>query len=366
MTPTLAQPSAGHLLPPTAFTDGALYAAELARIFERSWVHVADLPDLQRAGDYVAATIGPTPVIVVRGDDGELRAFLNACRHRGATLAEDAGNCGRQLRCPYHAWSYSTTGKLVGVPYQEEFCGRAAGMDLVAVRVGTVGPLVFACLDAQAPPLDEWVGELAPSLARARGAEMQAAFGYDYEVAVNWKVYVENGLDGYHVPFVHDFLVDFVDVRGEARNVYEPHASYTLAPINPQYLAMATPPPHLPEADQRRVRFGHVFPNLIPVLTPLDFSYLRIDPIAPDRIRLRGRSFDLGGESAATRELRREAFDRTNKQDIAVVERVQRGLRARGLPGGVHADMLEGRIAHFERMVVAALTVEDSTRLAVL
>jgi phenylpropionate dioxygenase-like ring-hydroxylating dioxygenase large terminal subunit len=114
-------------------------------------------------------------------------------------------------------------------------------------------------------------------------------------------------------------------------------------------------PEHLDADEQRRVRFGHVFPNLIPVLTPGDFAYLRIDPIAPDRVRLRSRSFDLGGAAVATRDFRRDAVDRTNKQDLAIVERVMRGLRARGLPAGVHAEMLEGRIAHFESQVVRAL-----------
>jgi phenylpropionate dioxygenase-like ring-hydroxylating dioxygenase large terminal subunit len=357
--PRLDRPDDGKLLPPAAFTNAALFADEMRAIFERSWVHVADLTELPRAGDYVAAQIGPSPVIVVRGDDGALRAFLNACRHRGATLAEGAGNCGRQLRCPYHAWSYSTAGELVGVPYREEFGCRTAGLDLVPVRVGTVGPLVFACLDADAPPLDEWVGDLGPALARARGGEMEAAFQIDYEVPVNWKIYVENGLEGYHIGFVHDLLADLVMLRSDGerapQNFYERWSSYTLAPLNAQYRDLLPPPSHLSPEERERVRFGHVFPNLIPVLTPGDFSYLRIDPIAPDRIRLRGRSFDLGGPATALREFRREAFDRTNKQDIAVVERVMRGLRARGLPAGVHADMLEGRIAHFERQVVDAL-----------
>jgi len=353
MHPHIAAPREGHLLPPSAFTSPALFDEEQRAIFERSWVHVADLPDLGKAGDFVSASIGGSPVAIVRGDDGELRGFLNACRHRGATLVEGAGNCGRQLRCPYHAWSYTTAGALVGVPYREEFGCREAGMDLLPIRVGTVGPMVFGCLDAAAPPLEVWVGELSSSLARARAAEMETAFTLDYEVAVNWKVYVENGLEGYHIGFVHDFLADFVQLRGGATQHYEEWSSYTLAQINPQYtqLSMTAPAPeHLSTEERGRVRFGHVFPNLIPVLSPLDFAYLRIDPIAPDRIRLRARSFDLGGPAAATRELRREAQDRTNRQDIAVVERVQRGLRARGLPAGVHSDVLEGRIGHFERV----------------
>jgi phenylpropionate dioxygenase-like ring-hydroxylating dioxygenase large terminal subunit len=352
----LAMPPQGHLLEPGVFTSPAQYDRELRGIFERSWVHVADLTELTKPGDYVAGAIGPTPVVIVRGHDGELRGFLNACRHRGATLVDDgAGNCGKQLRCPYHAWSYSTQGSLVGVPFREEFGCREAGLDLVPIRVGTVGPMVFGCLDPQAPSLASWVGDLGPSLERAKGAEMQSAFQLEYEVAVNWKVYVENGLEGYHINFVHDFLTDFVEVRGSAVNFYEEHASYTLAQINPQYRTLAPPPAHLTDEERARVRFGHIFPNLIPVLTPLDFAYLRIDPVGPDRIRLRTRSFDLGGDAAMTRDFRKEAQDRTNKQDIAVVERVQRGLRARGLPAGVHSDVLEGRIGHFERMVVSAL-----------
>ena len=241
------------------------------------------------------------------------------------------------------------------MPFQEEFCGRAAGLDLVPVRVGTAGPLVFACLDPEAPPFDDWIGELGPVLARARGAEMERAFVYEYDVGVNWKVYVENGLEGYHIGFVHDVLADFVVIREGVENRFEPHASCTWAPISPQYQGIAPPPAHLDERARTHVRFGHVFPNLIPVVTPLDVSYLRIDPIAPDRIRLRGASFDLGGDLTALRDFRKEAFDRTNKQDIAVVERVQRGLRARGLPAGVHADVLEQRIAHFESLVVRQL-----------
>jgi phenylpropionate dioxygenase-like ring-hydroxylating dioxygenase large terminal subunit len=351
----LQTPAEGHLLPPAAFLSPAVYEVELHQIFERSWVHVADLCDLAKAGDYVSAHIGPSPVVVVRGDDGELHGFLNACRHRGATLVEGSGNCGRQLRCPYHAWSYTTSGELVGVPYKEEFCGRHAGMDLIPIRIGSVGPLVFGCLDAEAPPLAEWVGELGPALERARGSEMTGVFTFEYEVPVNWKVYVENGLEGYHIGFVHDVLSDFVQQRQNAQHFFEAHSSYTWAPISEQYLGVIPPQAHLSEAERSRVRFGHVFPNLIPVLTPGDFSYLRIDPIAPDRIRLRARSFDLGGPAELVRDFRKDALDRTNRQDIAIVERVQRGLRARGLPSGIHSNLLEARIAHFERMVVEQL-----------
>jgi phenylpropionate dioxygenase-like ring-hydroxylating dioxygenase large terminal subunit len=356
----LTPPLAKHLLPPAAFTSPAVYTYEMERIFARSWVHVADLPDLRVPGDYVVAAIGPTPVVVVRGHDGEVRAFLNACRHRGATVAEGRGNCGRQLRCPYHAWSYGLDGRLIGVPSREEFSCDLSRTGLVPVRTALLGPMVFGCLDDAAPPFEAWAGELTDAMARARGGEMELAFEYVYDVDVNWKVYVENGLEGYHVAIVHDVLNDFVETR-TARHFFEEHASYTHAFIRPEYRAMAPHAAHLSEAENAYVRFGHVFPNLIPVLTPAEFSYLRIDPIGPERIRLVTRGFDLGGELAATRDFRREAVDRTNRQDIGVVTRVQQGLRARGLPPGAHSSFLECRIGHFERMVSRALGADVGT-----
>lgn len=350
----LSTPAAGHLLPPGAFTSPTVFAVEMERIFAQSWVHVADLPDVAIPGDYVAGTIGACPVVIVRGHDGELRGFLNVCPHRGATVAEGKGNCGRQLRCPYHAWSFGTDGRLIGVPSREELTCDLSTRNLMPIRVATAGPMIFGCLDPEAPSFAEWAGELPAALTRARGAEMQLAFEYAYDVDVNWKVYVENGLEGYHVAIVHDVLNDFVETR-TARHVLEEHASYTHAFIKPDYRGMIPPPAHLAAEECTYVRFGHVFPNLIPVITPGDFGYLRIDPVAPGKIRLVGRSFDLGGDAIALREFRTDAFDRTNQQDIAVVTRVQRGLAARGFGGGVHCAFLESRIGHFERMVSRAL-----------
>jgi hypothetical protein len=153
---------------------------------------------------------------------------------------------------------------------------------------------------------------------------------------------------------VHDILNDFVETR-TARHFFEPHSSYTHAFIKPEYREMIPAIPHLSPEEHTYVRFGMLFPNLIPVIAPAEFSYLRIDPVGPEKIRLRARSFDLGGDLAQLRDFRREAFDRTNQQDIAVVSRVQRGLRARGLPAGVHSSFLECRIHHFEELVCRAL-----------
>jgi phenylpropionate dioxygenase-like ring-hydroxylating dioxygenase large terminal subunit len=339
----------GRLLAPRAFTSTAIYAAEEAAIWNRAWVHVADLGDLPKPGDYLTATIGQTPIFLLRDRiGGTLRGFLNACRHRGAMLLEGRGACAKQVTCPYHAWSYGHDGRLIGLPFREEVECDEAAMGLVPVRVGTVGQLIFACLDAHAPPLDAWVGTLPTALRDAGADRWPLAWELTYEVDANWKLFVENANEGYHIPVVHDVLTDLLAKDG-AVTTLEDHGAFSWAFINPSYV-----PPGMSPGDAR-IRFGHVFPNLIPVLSPVDLTYIRIDPIAPDRLRLFVRSYDDPSSPQPLRDLRLGAFRRTTDQDIAVVRKVQQGVRAAGLPAGVHAKVLEQRIAHFERLWAAAM-----------
>ena len=356
----LVPPPAGNNLSPRAFTSPAIFEHEQRAIFARSWVHVADTCDLAERGAYVAAHIGRTPVIVLRDrESGELRGFLNACRHRGAQLLDGRGQCDKQIKCPYHAWSYQLDGRLVGVPYRDELAHcDLSQMGLIPIRVGVVGPLVFACLDPDAPSLAEWVGDLPHSLAAHRVKAWRVAFEKTYELEANWKLFVENANDGYHVQFVHDILTDAIVLDPKTSiTVLEPHGAYSWAQVNPSYVP--------PEVDPQtaRVRFGCIFPNLIPVLSPDDFTYIRVDPIAHDRLRVTARSFDDGlDESQPFREFRRIAFERTTEQDLAVVLRTQRGLHAIGLPAGVHCSRLEERIGHFERLWIAAMAASERPR----
>jgi choline monooxygenase len=336
------------LLDPIDFHAPDRYELELTRIFERSWVHVADVTDVPEPGDFAPGAIGRTPILVMRGEDGVVRGFLNACPHRGATLAEARGRCDKQLRCPYHGWSFASDGGLRGVPHREELDVDLSERGLFAVRTALLGPMVFACLDPAAPPFEAWAGSFVPAFAAIPVTRWEQAFERRYEVAANWKTYVQNGLEGYHVPVVHDVLRDLLDL-GSGDHVLEAHGSYTdVAPS-----AMLAPPGADPTV---RLRFGHLFPNLIPVLTPVDFTYLRIDPVGPGTVRLLGRGFDGGvAGPGVPREMRDAVFDATAKQDNPIVERVQRGLHARGLPRAVHAGLREARVTHFESMVVAAM-----------
>jgi nitrite reductase/ring-hydroxylating ferredoxin subunit len=345
-------PPSGQLLPPRVFHSPALFELEQRAIFARSWVHVADAIDLPGPGDYVAASIGRTPVLIIRdGKTGELRGFPNACRHRGAQLVEGRGHCDRQLRCPYHAWSYGTDGRLIGVPYREDFQCDVSERGLVPIRVGSAGPMIFACLDADAPELSAWLGQLPDAIAAVGAATWNLAFEMTFDVDANWKLFVENANDGYHVPFVHDVLNDLVVLESGVTTL-EPHGAYTFADVNPSYVP--------PEVGGAQIRFGSLFPNLVPVLTPGDLTYIRVDPVAVDKLRLFVRSYDDQPDGSPLREFRRQAFMRTTEQDIAVVLKTHSGTRAHGLPAGVHSAQLEDRVGHFERLWTEALARDRS------
>ena len=347
----LVAPAPGKNLAPRAFTSRAVFDFEQRAVFARSWVHVGDLCDVPEPGTYVTGTIGRTPVIVLRDrQTGALRGYLNACRHRGAQLLEGKGTCDKQIKCPYHAWSYALDGRLLGVPYREEFEREVDDLGLVPIRVGSVGPLVFACLDPEAPDLAMWTGQLPDALAAAGAERWELAWELGYEVDANWKLFVENANDGYHIPFVHDVLTDLI-VRDAGETTLEPHSAYTMAPVNAAYV-----PPGIDPRDAK-IRFGCVFPNLIPVLTPSDLTYIRVDPVAHDRLKLFVRSYDRP-EMRALRDFRRAAFERTTEQDLAVVMRTQRGLHAEGLPAGVHASRLEARIGHLEQIWAESMARE--------
>jgi phenylpropionate dioxygenase-like ring-hydroxylating dioxygenase large terminal subunit len=353
----LEPPASGRNLPPRVFTSREIFEAEQRAIFARSWLHVADVRDVANPGDYVTAMIGKTPVIVLRDrKTGELRAFLNACRHRGAQLLEGKGTCDKQIQCPYHAWSYGLDGTLLGVPYREEFEHDLAQLNLVPVRVGTVGQLIFACLDPAAPELATWAGELPAAIARAGAAEWELAWELTYELEANWKLFVENANEGYHNQFVHDVLTDAL-VPESGETVLEPHGAYTIARVNPSYV----PPGYDPA--EAKIRFGYLFPNFIPVMSGSDLTYIRVDPIAHDRLRLVVRSYDtpLPGLEPL-RQFRRVAFERTTDQDLAIVARTFRGLHAEGLPAGIHASQLEIRIGHLERMWATAMAAGAGER----
>jgi anthranilate 1,2-dioxygenase large subunit/terephthalate 1,2-dioxygenase oxygenase component alpha subunit len=207
-------------VPYWVYQDEANYQAELRRIFEGpAWSYVGLEAELDGPGAYRTTFVGEMPVIVVRGEDGEIRAFENRCAHRGALIAlDDHGTADRVFQCVYHAWSYDLEGNLVGIAFEKGAQGRGgmpAGFCKAdhgprKLRTATLGGLVFATLAADTPPLAAYLGdEVRERIVRVLRRPVRVLGRFVQALPNNWKLYVENVKDTYHASLLHTFFGTF-------------------------------------------------------------------------------------------------------------------------------------------------------------
>lgn len=191
-------------LPPDCYTSEAFYKREVETIFLKVWNFIGRADRIPNAGDYFAFEFVGVPVVVVRGRDGEVRAFANSCRHRGAKVMQGEGKC-TVMSCPYHAWTYAIDdGRLIGAMEMDETEGfKKKDFGLLPLRLELWGGFMFLNFDKDAAPLSDWLGDLPEVLAAYRLEEMVTTRRVEYDLACNWKVYVENAMESYHVPTVH-------------------------------------------------------------------------------------------------------------------------------------------------------------------
>ena len=188
------------------YRDPEVFALEMERIFKRTWVFMAHESELPAGGDYLTMRIGAEPVVLARGEDDEVRALVNRCRHRGAIVCERAAGNAKSFRCQYHGWTYRNDGPLVGVPYPERHSADVRErLGLIALpRVESYRGLIFASFNPDVPPLADYLGPgaigyidrfLDQCLGLPLVAHRQA---HRIAMEANWKLQLENGMDGYH------------------------------------------------------------------------------------------------------------------------------------------------------------------------
>jgi choline monooxygenase len=202
-----------YTIPAAWYTDKRVAEVELRNVFSRNWQVVGRVAQVEKPGEYVTATVANEPIVVVRGSDGKLRAFYNVCRHHAMTVMNELCGQAQHMRCPYHGWTYNLEGELRGMT---EFDGvknfERADNGLVPVRVETWENFAFVNLEANAAPLTDFLGALV-GLAKPLGfGGLKFVERRSYIQNCNWKVYVDNFLDGgYHVPHMHKGLNSVLD-----------------------------------------------------------------------------------------------------------------------------------------------------------
>jgi phenylpropionate dioxygenase-like ring-hydroxylating dioxygenase large terminal subunit len=342
-------------LPWSWYADPDVLRLEQERVFRRCWQYAARAEQVAEPGQFVATRAADIPVVVVRGKDGELRAFLNVCRHRGSLVCEGEGR-RETLQCPYHAWTYELDGSLRAAPRSDAEPGFVLdGIALLPLAVGTWGPFVFVNPDADAPPLEEALGDLPDLLA---GADLDVgALRFHHrsegDYAANWKICAENFLECYHCQVAHPGFSGVVDVSPGS---YRLDASGL---VSSQYGSVRERPrgDFDPSGEIPRGQFHFLFPNTTINVMPgqPNLSIGPIVPLAPERThRFLDYFFASGVDPAWIEDML--AFDeQVGIEDRALVERVQQGVRSGLLDEGRLLPESERLITHFQGLLVGAL-----------
>ena len=343
-----------HLLPPEAYWSPAWYERELSQVLVPGWHVVATRADLPRPGDFITRELLGRPLIV-RHDRGQIRAFLNVCAHRHALLTHAPRGSAPRLRCQYHGWEYDADGAACKIPDAACFVPvRRGGERLRAHRTATCGQLVFVTLDDDAPDLRDYLGEHVWAMTeRLFPDHVRQAVALEIEHPCNWKIPLENVLESYHVPCLHDNFVArhpgifrlFQGDRAGAGEVHELTARHTtvhdaLGADSALYRGLLE---RLRPGASLAFEHLHAFPDLLLGHTAIVSFLQTVTPVSPTTSRSLVRIFlDLGQPSRGLGErllaplvdrLAGQLFAALMREDAPVFPDLQRGLEASPHPG---------------------------------
>lgn len=344
-----------HTLPSHVYRT--LLDEEKERIFWRTWQVVGCAQDLERPGDFLTCDVEGEPIVVTRGNDGAVRAFYNVCRHRAGAVAAGKGN-RKVLQCRYHGWTYGLDGQLLKTrefEEAEEFDPRCFGLRPVPACVW--GPLVLVNLDPACEPFSGILGEIVAETAGLTLDGLRLVERRDYVVECNWKVYVENYLEGYHIPIAHPGLfreIDYASYRVETRRWH----SLQLAPLRPsgsgRYAELAA------DTD---VLYYWLWPNIMLNFYPDNFSLNLVLPIDAGRTLTRFEWYFTEGGSGEAWEAVQQGIqfsDEVQREDIELCEAVQRGLNSRSYDRGRFSPKRENGVHHFQALWAETMAFQSS------
>jgi Rieske 2Fe-2S family protein len=351
-------------LPGRAYHDPAIAEFERSEWFRRDWLIVGREADAEAPGTYFLATVADDPLIVVRGRGGELRAFHNVCRHRGTAVVEEP--CGKAVRfqCPYHAWIYDLDGSLVRAKHTEDLDDfDFASYSLARVRLATWQGFVFVSLDPDAPPLDDWLGDLAPHLARFDFARLRVAHEETYDVDANWKFVAENYSECYHCPGIHPQLNRLTpyDLGGDFDTDGPWQGGWMELVESAETMALdgghrgGRPPMHgITGLDERRIYYYLLWPSTFISIHPDYLLVHRLEPAGAGHTRIVCQWLFEPETIAAPDFDASDAvgfWDLTNRQDWHVCELQQRGTRSSSWTAGRYSNA-EPSVHAFDLMAV--------------
>jgi phenylpropionate dioxygenase-like ring-hydroxylating dioxygenase large terminal subunit len=342
---------------------------EIERLLMPSWQIICHVNAIPRPGDFVTFDLGTNGVVALRDSQGEIRAFHNVCRHRGARILDGIGHCPGAITCPYHGWSYRLSGEVRAITERDSFPGlERSEWGLKPVRSQVAFGFVFVCLEGEPPPVAEVWGELARELAPYRIAEMQPLGPmYIEHWDCDWKIAMDNYLESYHVPIGHPglfrmFSPDYEDQvllpGGVARGISYLRDQPSSRWSERFYQSLVVPTAvELAAEKRKRWSFYSMLPNIGIDIFPEQMDFFQVLPRGPGKCAIRGGSFahpDSRREMRVLRYLGSRINRQVQREDEFLCVRVQRGLGSRSYEPGPLSS-LESCMLQFHDMLRARI-----------
>jgi choline monooxygenase len=344
-------------MPAFAYTSPEFYQREVERIWRKTWNFIGSADQIRNNGDYFTLNFAGVPIIVLRDHDGKMRAFANTCRHRGSELLEGKGNC-KLIVCPYHSWTYELSGDLRGTPEMDKTLNfNKADYALISIAIDTWGNFLFINFDKNPEPLKKHLGDLPEKLAPYRLENMALARRKSFQMDCNWKLFVENAKESYHIGTVHRATINqYASAKAAGYWVEKATGDYVVTFAQHEgsmaLLKGARGFPTIESLEGRRKAGGTYAPLIYPstyLACTIDCAwYLEMHPISASKTYMvhgalfpRDRLDRPDFEEVAKNYYHR--WDVTIEEDILASVRQQRGLETPFAP--------PGRFSHREPLV---------------
>ena len=334
-------------IPADWYTETDILNLENAAVFGRSWQLVGREDEVAEPGSIKQTSVAGNPIIIVRDGEGTLRAFYSVCRHRGGPIRA-CPTATNMLQCRYHGWTYRLDGSLRGVPrFDRAELFDKTDYGLVPVLVGVWSGLLFVNLESgsECEPLETTMAGILERIAPIALEDLAFQTRVTYEVNSNWKVYVDNFLEGYHLPYVHPELCDILDLKAYRTETYERY-SLQYSPID-----AAQNPYHV---DEGGAYYYFVFPNLMLNILPGRLQTNVVEPVGAGRCLVHFDYYYAPGASEERIKDDLEYSDRVQEEDIEICERVQEGLQSIAYDRGRFSVECEQGVWHFQTLLKQA------------
>jgi phenylpropionate dioxygenase-like ring-hydroxylating dioxygenase large terminal subunit len=367
-------------IPSDRYTSDEFWDLEQAHVFGAAWMLAGRAEQVPSTGDYFVFDDLGAAIVVVRGSDGQVRAYYNTCQHRGAPVVRDDHGSARRLRCQYHSWTYDIdSGALIAVPDERDFVDLDwEAHCLPPVRCEVFGGFIFVNRDATAMPLDQWLGAAAAMWAPMRSESLREVYRRSVIVPCNWKVTAEAFLEVYHFKHIHSHDgISALDHRGAAMGLYPNGHSRMVTPFSEQNIKrsgmsawddwkpLSTGP--FPRIDAVPDMYGctstalSLFPNVIMPLGAFGFTMNIFWPVDKATTRLdwvyyAPKDWD-GDEMPEHWQQRAQVYDTIMAEDMAMMAPMQRSIASPAL-SGITIGYQERRIQHLHEQIDAMIGVE--------